>query len=123
MRGGTGKHTEIKPQATDMLALGIFGPSLATTGQKGAMKIHDRKDTFIQQGRGGANPASAGVSLDFSKLTTDVRGLSSLSFPVSKLHLDSDFLGSLQLKLPWFRNCKQATRAGVTRLAYCCDWA
>lgn len=45
---------------------------------------------------------SAGLSLDFSKLTrTDVRGLSSLSFPVSKLHLDSDFLGPLQLKLPW----------------------
>lgn len=84
MRGGAGTHTEIKPQATDTLALGIFGPSLAAMGQKGAMKIHDRKDKFIQRGRGGANPASAGVSLDFSKLTTDVRGLSSLSFPVSK---------------------------------------
>ena len=115
-------HREIQPQTTDTLALGICGSSLAATRQKGAMKIHDKEDTFVQRGQGAANPVSAGLSLDFSKLTrTDVRGLSSLSFPVSKLHLDSDSWG------PSSSNCLgfgilSRPHAGVTGLAHCCNW-
>jgi len=116
-------HREIQPQTTDTLALGFCGSSLAATGQKGAMKIHDGKDTFVQRGRGAANPVSAGLSLDFSKLTRmDVGGLSSLSFPVSKLHLDSDSWGPSSSNCLGFQDSKQATSAGVTGLAHCCSW-
>lgn len=51
MRGGT-ESSAVKPSPRP-LALGICGPSMAATGQKGALKIHDGKDTFVRQGREG----------------------------------------------------------------------
>lgn len=45
-------HREIQPPTTDTLALGICGSSLATTGPKGAMKIHDRKTHLSSEGEG-----------------------------------------------------------------------
>lgn len=52
VRGGPGTHTEKPSLRPQTLALGICGSGLATTGQKGVMKIHDRKTHLSSEGEG-----------------------------------------------------------------------
>lgn len=76
-RGGT-ESSAMKPSSRP-LALGVCGPSMAAMGQKGALKIHDRKDTLSGRARGGVDSMSAGPSLDLSKLMGQRCGISPAS--------------------------------------------